>query len=599
MPASLYRQNLDRHRAAVARLLARERSLSIARVVSVVLALVLGGAGGGWLALIPIAVFIVLIVVHERAVNTRRRAEAAARFYERGLGRVNDEWMGKGIDGAQFADEHHPFASDLDLFGRGSLFELICIAATSGGRATLARWLQHPERVSAEEVRARQDAVRELRDKLDLREELAVLAGETAGEIESAHLEEWASEPPLLDSRGERVIAWLLSVALVTTFTIALIDVIDGIVQGHGASPAMVLPFIVVAIAGSLFTARLHGRVQRVIGAVERRERALSQLAVIVGRLEREQFFAPRLVALHEALTSGGEAASKSIERLRRLVSLLDARRNQFFVPFAGLMLWTTHVSFAVDRWRRESGKHIPRWIDAIGEIETLLSLASFAFEHPSFVTPEIVEGDALFDAKAAGHPLIPAVRRVTNDISLGGELRLLIVSGSNMSGKSTMLRTIGINAVLALAGTNVCAASLRVAPMAIGASIRIHDSLSEGASRFYAEIVRIREVMSMPPPMLFLLDELLHGTNSHDRRVGAEAIVRGLVARGAIGLATTHDLALAAIADELAPKAANVHFEDHLEGDAMVFDYRMRPGVVTKSNALALMRAVGILDVP
>ncbi|HEX8155478.1 MAG TPA: DNA mismatch repair protein MutS, partial [Thermoanaerobaculia bacterium] len=188
--------------------------------------------------------------------------------------------------------------------------------------------------------------------------------------------------------------------------------------------------------------------------------------------------------------------------------------------------------------------------------------------------------------------------RRVTNDIHLGPELRLLVVSGSNMSGKSTMQRSVGVAAVLALAGAPVCASALRISPLLIGASIRINDSLQEGASRFYAEILRIRQVLELAGrevPLLFLLDEILAGTNSHDRRIGAEGVVRGLVAKGAIGLVSTHDLALADIAESLAPRAANVHFEDHLEEGRVAFDYRMRPGVVTKSNALALMRAVGI----
>src|SRR5258706_158228 len=234
--------------------------------------------------------------------------------------------------------------------------------------------------------------------------------------------------------------------------------------------------------------------------------------------------------------------------------------------------------------------------MDAVAELDAFVSLASSASEHRPFVVPELVPGDATFDATAAAHPLIPADRRIANDVRLGGDLRLRSVSGSNMSGKSTMLRTIGINAILALAGAPVCAERLRVAPMAIGASIRIHDSLAEGASRFYAEITRIRDIVQMRPPLLFLLDELLAGTNSHDRRIGAEAIIKGLVERGAVGLATTPDLAPPAIAENLAPRAANVHFEDHLEGDRVVFDYRMRPGVVTKSNALALMRAVGLI---
>jgi DNA mismatch repair ATPase MutS len=183
----------------------------------------------------------------------------------------------------------------------------------------------------------------------------------------------------------------------------------------------------------------------------------------------------------------------------------------------------------------------------------------------------------------------------VANDVSIGGELRLLIVSGSNMSGKSTLMRAIGVNTILALAGAPVCASRLRVSPMAVGASISLNDSLQEGASRFYAEILRIRDILRMTPPLLFLLDEVLGGTNSHDRRIGAAAIVRSLVARGAIGLATTHDLALAQIAEELAPRAANVHFEDRIEEGRVIFDYKKRPGVVTKSNALELMRAVGI----
>jgi DNA mismatch repair ATPase MutS len=352
-----------------------------------------------------------------------------------------------------------------------------------------------------------------------------------------------------------------------------------------------------VAIVAAYFTRKLHPRVQRVIGAVERRERAVALLGSLLSRLERERFQSPRLVKLHDALNTAGEPASRSIERLRRLVALLEARRNQFFMPIAALLLWTTHLAFAIERWRRLSGAHITQWIETVAELEALLSLAAFAFEHPAFVRPEIVEGDATFDATAVAHPLIPADRRIANDVSLGGELRLLIVSGSNMSGKSTMLRTIGVNAVLALAGAPVCAERLRLAPMAIGASIRIHDSLSEGASRFYAEITRIRDIVQMQPPLLFLLDELLAGTNSHDRRIGAEAVIRGLVERGAVGLATTHDLALAAIADALGTRAANVHFEDHIEGDRVMFDYRMRPGVVTKSNALALMRAVGLIQ--
>ena len=221
------------------------------------------------------------------------------------------------------------------------------------------------------------------------------------------------------------------------------------------------------------------------------------------------------------------------------------------------------------------------------------------AYEHPDQSFPEIIEGkEPIFEAEAMGHPLLPAARRVCNHVRLGSEPRVLVVSGSNMSGKSTMLRSIGINSVLALAGAPVCATSLRISPLSIGASIRLQDSLLEGSSRFYAEIQRLRQIVDLTRgelPVLFLLDEILHGTNSHDRGIGAEAVVRSLVDRGGMGLVTTHDLALARVADELGSRGENVHFEDHLEDGVIAFDYQMRPGVVTKSNALELMRSVGL----
>lgn len=567
----MYEERLGRHRAEIERLTQRERAIGFGRLGAFVLIVVFVLLRWNWAAAVAAVAFIALVVASEPVKTAKRRAAAAAAFCERGLARLRHEWQGKGDAGSDFTEEHHPFAADLDLFGSGSLFELMSIAATASGRATLASWLKHPERMTAADVRARQASVAALREKVDLREDLFVEASAVSGEIEAAQLEEWASEPALLLHGRLLVLALgVFGAAALVLAVLALFTLLPKI---------WALPFLFALVFRALLQRRLHEPVQRVIGAVERREPALALLARLLARLEREDFWhAP--------------PGSARIEKLRRLVALLDARRNQFFAPVAAIVLWSELLAFAIERWRRESGRDIVAWIDAVGETEALLSLASFAYENPSFATPEIIEGDALFDAVAAAHPLIPADRRVPNDVRLG----VLIVSGSNMSGKSTLMRTVGINAVLALAGAPVCARSLRVTPMSIGASIRIHDSLAEGASRFYAEILRIRQIVEMQPPLLFLLDELLHGTNSHDRAIGAEAIVRGLVERGAIGLATTHDLALAQVAEALAPRAANVHFEDHMEGDAIVFDYTMRPGVVTKSNALALMKAVGII---
>ncbi len=317
-----------------------------------------------------------------------------------------------------------------------------------------------------------------------------------------------------------------------------------------------------------------------------------------MSRLERERFSSPRLVELRAALDVDGQTPSQQIARLNRLIDLLDARRNMMFAPFAVLLLWPLQLSFAIERWRQNSGPAVARWLAAVGELEALGALASYSYEHPANPFPELVAEGPGFEGEGLGHPLIPESQSVRTDINFGDELRVLIVSGSNMSGKSTLLRTLGTNTVLALAGAPVCARRLRLSPLQVGASIRIQDSLQAGASRFYAEITRLRQIVELTEgslPVLFLLDEILHGTNSHDRRIGAEGVVRGLVERGAIGLVTTHDLALAHIAEVLSPRAANVHFEDHLENGKMTFDYLLRPGIIQRSNALELMRSVGL----
>jgi DNA mismatch repair ATPase MutS len=284
---------------------------------------------------------------------------------------------------------------------------------------------------------------------------------------------------------------------------------------------------------------------------------------------------------------------------------LHDWQHNLIFLIVSLPFLWGTHVAWAIESWRVRHGSTVRRWLAAVAELEALSSLSAYRFEHPGDPFPELVESHgrpvAHFESTALGHPLLPDAKCVRNDVRLDEHQRLLVVSGSNMSGKSTLLRTVGVNAVLAQAGAPVRAASLRLSPLALGATLRIQDSLQEGRSRFYAEITRIREISDRAKddvPLLFLLDELFHGTNSHDRLVGASAVLRSLLDRGAIGLVTTHDLALTAIATALAPRAVNVHFDDWFEQGEIRFDYRMKDGPVARSNAIALMRAVG-LDVP
>jgi DNA mismatch repair ATPase MutS len=269
-------------------------------------------------------------------------------------------------------------------------------------------------------------------------------------------------------------------------------------------------------------------------------------------------------------------------------------------------LLYTAQVAFVAEAWRERYGARMRASVDIVGEIEALISLATYSYEHPADPFPEFVKpgsSEAHYDGKELGHPLIALAKNVRNSVRLDSQTRVLLVSGSNMSGKSTLLRAAGINAVLAMAGAPVRAKSLHLSPLAVGTRIHSTDSLQEGRSTFYTEILHIRRVFDLangnsagePLPLLFLFDELLEGTNSKDRRIGAEGLIRAMLRRGAIGIVTTHDLALTEITAALGNSIRNVHFEDQVVDGEMRFDYKLRDGVVTKSNALALMRLIGL----
>jgi hypothetical protein len=589
-PLGEYRRRLDARKEERTRLGRREGTVANLRILTFLVAAILAWLAFGdslsvWWLVVPFVGFVGLVVVHVRLRRALRRADRAIAFYERGIGRIEGRWTGWGEDGGRFADERHPFAADLDLFGPGSLFERLNTARTGGGESRLAGWLKAPQ-ASPEEIRSRQEAAADLAARLDLREELDLLGDDVRVGLDPAGLISWGEAPAILPDPRLRHVA--LGLGLLTALA-----GIGWAFIGTGATP-----FLAMVVVELIFWSRLRDRLSRVLGPLDRRSTELTLLAELLRRLEREEFDAPRLRALRDDLASHGEPPSGRIARLARLVAKIDSSENQMVALFAGILMTKTRLAFEVEAWRLRSGPSIAEWIATVGEIEAFASIGAYAFENPADTYPEIVAEGPLFDAELIAHPLIPLDRAVRNSLELGKCRRVLVVSGSNMSGKSTMLRTVGINAVLAMVGAPVRAERLRMSPLHLGATLRVQDSLQTGTSRFYAELTRLRQVVSLAgtsPPLLFLLDEIFHGTNSDDRRIGAEGVVRGLIEKGAIGLVTTHDLALAAIAEGLAPLAENVHFSDRFEDGSLVFDYKMKPGVVRHSNALALMRAVGL----
>jgi hypothetical protein len=536
-----------------------------------------------WWLVIPLAAFMAAALFHSRVLRRRDLAQRAVAFYSSGLARIEERWIGNGQTGDRFSDPHHVYAADFDLFGRGGMFELLSTARTRMGEETLAGWLLKPS--SAEQIRIRHGAVTELRRELDLREDLAVLGEDAGVGVYPAELAEWAESSNRLDRPLLRVAAILLPVLFISSVA----------VWGYWGT---ITPLLLVILFEAAIFYRLRKPINDVLHGAEHALHDLGLLSGVLARIERHTFQSARLLELQAELTSPHGGASQAIARLRTLADLIDSRDNMFVRVFDVPLMYSVHLALSAERWRKACGQHVCGWLQAIGELEGLLSLSGYSYEHPADEFPDLVAGGALFEAQDLGHPLLPLASCVRNNVRLNGETRVLLVSGSNMSGKSTLLRAVGINVVLAMAGAPVRAAGMRLTALQAGASIRINDSLQEGSSRFYAEITRLRELLdlaSKETPLLFLMDELLQGTNSTDRRVGAEGIVRALLARGAIGLLTTHDLALTEIGGVLDGHVRNVHFQDEFAAGKITFDYRLRDGVVTRSNGLELMRSVGL----
>lgn len=610
-PAAVYRRCLAENHEKLAREERRHTLLGSAKIADFLFGvglavLTLKVPSLYLLLIIPIALFIVLLVVHERVLRRLEKRRRIADFYTRGLARLEDQWAGTGESGERFLSAAHPYARDLDLFGAGGLFELLCTARTRAGEATLADWLLKPARPEA--VLARQAAVADLRPRLPLREQLFA-AGETVRlGVHPDALTAWGEATPAFRSPWP---AWVLGILGAGWLGIAatwLVHFVDLLTRGYSFDLAFSGPLwwslAVLSLVNYGIGRSMKPRVDKAAEAVEHAAEDLRLLVEVLTILEREPFAAPLLREIRASLDTSHIPASRAVARLERVADWLEGRHNLFTRIVLGLAFYDAQFTLAAERWQRKFGPAIRGWLNAVGDLEALSSLGGYAFEHPSDPFPDFAEESPCFEARNLGHPLLPAAKAVGNDLRLGsggGAPQLLIVSGPNMAGKSTFLRAIGLNAVLAQAGAPVRAASLRLSPLAIGASICVLDSLQGGVSRFYAEIQRLKLLSDLADgslPLLFLLDELLSGTNSHDRLEGTRHVVTALVRRGAIGLVTTHDLALTAIPESLPGAAENAHFEDSMEAGRLHFDYRLKPGIVQTSNALKLMQSIG-LDIP
>jgi hypothetical protein len=521
-------------------------------------------------------------------VNKRLRyQQLLLRFNEEEVLRLEGKLTGFD-EGADFIDGGHPYTSDLDIFGRHSMFQLLSRATTVFGRKTLAAWLKKPEGKAL--IQSRQDAGRKLAVEIDWRQELQAIGELQPGQGEEpAVLESWMQEPGFVSQRP-----WLAWMPLVMVPLL----VVEVALEAFGIIPTGY--FLVIVGINFLVNRRINAAVQRIQMTSEKRGKLLAAWAEMLAKIEVLKVDAAAVTDLQDRLKSEGFTASAEIAKLGRIVRNLEFRDSglpHFLINTA--FFYDIFCLKALEKWKAQLGNKTSGWFEVIGEIEALSSLAAMRFAFPDWTDAEIVEGPFLLTGEVVGHPLISPAQRVSNPIKLTGNGAIWLVTGSNMSGKSTYLRTVGLNCVLALIGGPVCAKSFQLSPMQVVTSMRTTDSLEENTSSFYAELKRLHsviEVVKAHPNVLFLLDEILKGTNSRDRQAGARALVHQLHQLGGSGLVSTHDIELVDMAGEMPQDIHNYSFNCTVTPEGQLhFDYTLTAGQCLSMNATALMRAMGI----
>ncbi len=542
--------------------------------------------------------FLFLVRHHGDLGRRRRRAAVLSDLNAEALSRIARDWDALPLRHTIRAAPGHPFAADLDLFGRASLLHLLDTTATPMGSVTLARWLLEP--ASPAEVRGRQEAVAELAPVLDLRQELAL-----RGRLRERDTPD--PEPFLSWAEGSR---WLAHHRSLLWAARAGTLLLWGLIAAWAVGLLPNAGWITLALLLNVLLGQMiGGRAHHIVARAASQEGAVAGYADALDLITGARLEAPLHRRLQADLAVDGRTAPELLRRLNRLTGLVIPRGSLAYPVIQALTLWDVHLLAALERWQGEAGTRVRRWLDVLGDVEALAALAGLAHDQPGWAYPEVDPGLQAMEARGLGHPLLADAVRVVNDVEVGPPGTFLLVTGSNMSGKSTLLRALGVNVVLAGAGAPVCARACRLPPVTLWTSVRVEDSLERGVSFFMAELQRLKAVTDAARAtrtagdraFLYLLDEILQGTNTAERRIAARRIIGHLVAQGAIGAVSTHDLDLA---DEepLASAARPIHFTEQVgvnpADPSMSFDYKARPGLATSTNALRLMALIG-LDLP
>jgi DNA mismatch repair ATPase MutS len=541
-----------------------------------------------WLFFASLLLFAVPAVIHEYYIRKRHFQTTLMGINETEI-KALDNLFPDYDSGEEYIDPDHAYSSDIDLFGPKSLFHMINRTTTALGRNSLAGWLQNPPaKNGAETIRARQEAVQELAPKLDLRQNIQVYGKQI--------------DPRL--SRATRISSLFTASSLFkgNRWLIPLIHILPILTLGSAGLTAAGLHWgvpLVLLLLHTRVNRRFTKKTEDLYKLSARNAAILKAYSRIIKEMESAELSTPLLLSLKNELRTGKAPVSAEIRRLSTIVSLFELRRSEILHPILNsLFFWDLHCVLRIERWLSRHGRRVPVWLDVVSQLETLSSFACLHLNYPGWTFPEITTKIAVFEARGLGHPLIPSGERVSNDFRSEGIGQIAIVTGPNMAGKSTFLKTLGINMVLAQAGSPVCAYFCRLSPFHLQTSMKVSDSLNQQISLFYAELLRLKNILAVMESgrtVFFLLDEMLKGTNALDRQAGALALLRQMTAKKTSGVVATHDLELTRLEKEFPKKIHNIHFDGYVEEDKLRFDFKLKPGRCESFNALTLMRKIGI----
>ncbi|WP_139903675.1 MutS family DNA mismatch repair protein [Clostridium thermarum] len=538
-------------------------------------------------AVIWIGVFIYLVKLHERAIERKNYAEALVTINKRGIERVQGGWNKFEDDGSEFIDEDHPYSGDLDIVGHSSLFQWINTTATYMGRLKLKDYLLNPLK-DVSEIKRRQETVKELSQEVETRQKInaeAMLIRDKSKDPEE--LLQWAGTNDVqMDSIWIKLIVNGLTLAF---FTIVFLLIFTELISYKYILAIIALNIVVLTAANKKLSGSLD--------TIHKYKDGIKIYERIIKIIEDKEFASQAVKDLKKGFyTDTGKKASEVIGELKTISDLIADRRNMGYIIVNLALLWDFRIASMLYKWKCQYGRYLKNWLEIIAEVEALASLSNISFENEEWCFPEVHEGVSLLKAQNLGHPLL-GHRRVSNDFTIKDQGSVIFITGSNMSGKSTFLRTVGINLVMSYCGAPVCASSFSAAIMDVYTCMRVSDNLEKSISSFYAEILRIKKIVSASKQnskIFFLLDEIFKGTNSIDRHQGATVLIKQLSRRGASGMVSTHDLELGELEKEM-PKVANYHFQEHYDNGKLNFDYKLRKGISATRNAMHIIRLAGI----